>query len=186
MWDSQLERHSASIKLQMCNRILLRPTLLGWNIWAEDKVIQILPVKTFERCHFSSALPSCLSALLCTFQTLRTLWSSCEKLLKIQKYDLKSFGEYLFSFITAWMLPASLWYLPTVWVQDPAEDFSLDRPFHKLNQMVPVTIGYAYVYVYKYVWKVCAITLSFCFAKSFELCKSYALLLLRLSLLWLL
>ena len=43
-------------------------------------------------------LPSYLSALLYTYQTLRTHRTPTEKLLKILKCSLKSFGEHSFSF----------------------------------------------------------------------------------------
>ena len=67
------------------------------------------------------------SASLCTYHTsCNYFWSSCEKVLKIPKHNLTSFGQYSFSFIapSVWnLLPASLQNVPTVWIQNPAQDF---------------------------------------------------------------
>ena len=83
------------------------------------RIRQYTPILTFSfALHISdSTVPSYLSASLCTYQTPRTLPSSSEKLLKISKRNLKSFGEFSFSFIapSVWnSLPASLWNLPTL------------------------------------------------------------------------
>ena len=48
--------------------------------------------------HFDGSLPQCLSSCLCTYEPSRTLWSSHEKLLKIPKCNLKTFGQHSFSF----------------------------------------------------------------------------------------
>ena len=67
--------------------------------------------------HFNSTLPSYLSTALCTYQPSRILRSSCEKLLKIPKRNMKSVGERSFSFTapSVWnSLPASLRDTPSL------------------------------------------------------------------------
>ena len=59
--------------------------------------------------HFDGTLPPYLSSL-CTYQTSRTLRSSTERLLKIPKTNLKTFGERSFGYIA-----------PTVWNSLPAD-----------------------------------------------------------------
>ena len=49
--------------------------------------------------HFEGSLPPYLSSSLCTYEPSRSLRSSNEKLLKILKRNLKSFGQRSFSFI---------------------------------------------------------------------------------------
>ena len=84
-----------------------------------------LPVKfrcqykigTLAYRHFEGSLPPYLSSSLCTYEPSRSLRSSKEKLLKIHKRNLKSFGERSFSFMapSVWnSLPADLRNLPTL------------------------------------------------------------------------
>ena len=111
-------------------------------------------------CHFDSTLLIYISASLSTHQTSRTRRSSSEKLLKIQKHILKSFGERSFSFVapSVWnWLPACLQDQTTLSeFKTQLKTFLLNRPFHKLRQTIPVTIHYVRVYVYVRVWCVLA------------------------------
>ena len=76
------------------------------------KELHWLPVKfrcqykitTLAYLHFEGSLPPYLSSSLCTYEPSRSLRSSNEKLLKIRKRKIKSFGQRSFSF----MAP-SLW-----------------------------------------------------------------------------
>ena len=61
--------------------------------------------------HFEGSLPPYLFSSLCTYEPSRSLRSYKEKLLKIPKRNLKSFGEHSFSFMapSVWnSLPANL------------------------------------------------------------------------------
>ena len=72
--------------------------------------------------HFDSTLPPYLSSL-CTYQPSRSLRSSTERLLKLPKTNLKTFGEFSFGYIA-----------PTVWnslLADPSASPSL--PTFKVN-----------------------------------------------------
>ena len=60
--------------------------------------------------HFDGTLPPYLSSSLCTYQPSRSLRSSTERLLKIPKTNLKTFGERSFGHIA-----------PTVWTSLPAD-----------------------------------------------------------------
>ena len=89
------------------------------------KELHWLPVKF--RCQYKIAtlacrrsegsLPPYLSSSLCTYEPSRSLRSSNEKLLKIPKRKLKSFGQRSFSFmaLSLWnSLPATLRNVPTL------------------------------------------------------------------------
>ena len=89
------------------------------------KELHRLPVKfrcqykiaTLAYHHFDGSLAPCLSSFLCTYEPSRTLRSSNEKLLKIPKRNLKSFGQRSFSFMapSLWnSLPATLRNVPTM------------------------------------------------------------------------
>ena len=73
--------------------------------------------------HFDGTLPPCLSSSLCTYQPSCSLCSSTERLLKIAKTNLKTFGEH------------SLGYnAPTVWNSLPADlRASPSLPTFKVN-----------------------------------------------------
>ena len=60
--------------------------------------------------HFDGTLPPYLSSSLCTYQPSRSLRSSTERLLKIPKTNLKTFGGRSFGYIA-----------PTVWNSLPAD-----------------------------------------------------------------
>ena len=76
------------------------------------KELHWLPVKyriqyklaTLAFRHFDGTLPPYLSSSLCTYQPSRSLRSSTERLLKITKTNLKTFGGRSFDYIA-----------PTVW-----------------------------------------------------------------------
>ena len=89
------------------------------------KELHWLPVKC--RCQYKIAtlayrcskgsLPPYLSSSLCTYELSCSLRSSNEKLLKIPKQNLKSFGQRSFSFMapSLWnSLPATLRNVPTL------------------------------------------------------------------------
>ena len=89
------------------------------------KELHWLPVKfrcqykiaTLAYRHFDGSLPPYLSSSLCTYEPSRSLRSSNEKLLKIPKRKLKSFGHRSFSFMapSLWnSLPATLRNVPTL------------------------------------------------------------------------
>ena len=89
------------------------------------KELHWLPVKfrcqykiaTLAYRHFEGSLPPYLSSSLCTYEPSRSLRSSNEKLLKIPKRNLKSFGQRSFSFMapSLWnSLPATLRNIPTL------------------------------------------------------------------------
>ena len=76
------------------------------------KELHWLPVKYYIQykltmltfCHFDGTLLPYPSSSLCTYQPLRSLRSSTERLLKIPKTNLKTFGEHSFGYTA-----------PTVW-----------------------------------------------------------------------
>ena len=89
------------------------------------KELHWLPVKfrcqykiaTLACRHSEGSLPPYLSSSLCTYEPSRSLRSSNEKLLKIPKRKLKSFGQRSFSFMapSLWnTLPATLRNVPTL------------------------------------------------------------------------
>ena len=93
-----------------------------------EKAVSFLRLVTAYRYyHLDSTFLSYLSASLCTYQTsCNYFWLSSEKVLKIPKHNLTSFGQCSFSFTapSVWnLLPANLQNVPTVWIQNPAQDF---------------------------------------------------------------
>ena len=89
------------------------------------KELHWLPVKfrcqyrisTLAYRHFERSLPPYLSSSLCTYEPSRCLRSSNEKLIKIPKRNIKSFGQRSFSFMapSVWnSLPATLRNVPTL------------------------------------------------------------------------
>ena len=67
--------------------------------------------------HFDGTLPPYLSSSLCTYQPSRSLHSLTERLLKIAKTNLKTFGERSFDYTapTVWnSLPANLRASPSL------------------------------------------------------------------------
>ena len=94
------------------------------------KELHWLPVKyriqyklaTLGFHHFDGTLPPNLSSSLCTYQPSRSLRSSTERLLKIPKTNLKTFGEHSFSYIA-----------PIVWNSLPADLRAPSLPTFKVN-----------------------------------------------------
>ena len=89
------------------------------------RLTRVLPVKfrcqykiaTLAYRYFEGSLPPYFSSSLCTYEPSRFLRSSNEKLLKIPKRNLKSFGQRSFSFMapSPWnSLPATLRNAPTL------------------------------------------------------------------------
>ena len=56
-------------------------------------------IATFVHRFFDGSLPGYLSQTLCAYEPTRKLRSSCEKLLKVSKRNIKTFGELSFSFL---------------------------------------------------------------------------------------
>ena len=78
--------------------------------------IYIIHIYCLAYRHFKGSLPPYLSSSLCTYEPSRSL-RSYEKLLKIPKRNLKSFGQCSFSFMapSLWnSLPATLRNVPTL------------------------------------------------------------------------
>ena len=113
-----------------------------------------------------------LSALLCTCQTPRTLWSSNE-ILKL--FNLKSVGEYSFSFIapSIWnSLPASPRNFPTLGLPY-LQSFLFQQTFpHTYVDRVCIG-GLCCVGLPWCINAMCACALSFCSTKRFVLCVYY-------------
>ena len=68
-------------------------------------------IATFVYRFFDGSLPGYLSQTLCAYEPTRNLRSSCEKLLKVPKCSIKTFGEHSFSFLapSVWnSLPSNL------------------------------------------------------------------------------
>ena len=95
------------------------------------KELHWLPVKyriqyklaTLAFRHFVGTLPPYLSSSLCTYQPSRSLRSLTERLLKIPKTNLKTFGERSFGYIA-----------PIVWNSLPADPrASPSLPTFKVN-----------------------------------------------------
>ena len=80
-------------------------------------VVYLHEIATLAYRHFEGSLPPYLSSSLCTYEPSRSLRSSNEKLLKIPKRNLKSFGQRSFSFMapSLWnSLPTTLRNVPTL------------------------------------------------------------------------
>ena len=85
--------------------------------WLPVKLRCQYKIATLAYRHFEGSLPPYLSSSLCTYEPSRSLRSSNEKLLKIPKRNLKSFGQRSFSFMapSLWnSLPATLRNVPTL------------------------------------------------------------------------
>ena len=107
--DSQLD----DIVLSVMEEKMLLKTFTGYPA----KFRYQYKITNLAYRHFQGYLPLYLSSSLCTYEPSRSLRSSKEKLLKIPKQNLKSFGERSFSFVapTVWnSLPADLRNLPTL------------------------------------------------------------------------
>ena len=92
---------------QVCwNTVCMCPVFVWVRIDEESEIRLVIMAKiaTLAYRHFDGSLPPYLSSSLCTYEPSRSLRFSNEKLLKIPKQNLKSFGQRSFSF----MAP-SLW-----------------------------------------------------------------------------
>ena len=86
-------------------------TLLKELHWLPVKFGCQYKISTLAYRHFEGSLPPYLSSSLCAYEPSRSLRSYKEKLLKIPKRNLKSFGEHSFGFMapSVWnSLPANL------------------------------------------------------------------------------
>ena len=96
---------------------LKKNTLLKELHWLPVKYHIQYKLTTLAFHHFDGTLPPYLSSSLCTYQPSRSLRSSTERLLKIPKTNLKTFGERSFGYIapTVWnSLPANLRTSPSL------------------------------------------------------------------------
>ena len=97
-------------------------TLLKERNWLPVKYRIQYKLVTLAFHHFDGTLPPYLSSL-CTYQPSRSLRSSTERLLKIPKTNLKTFGERSFGYTA-----------PTVWNSLPADlRASPSLPTFKVN-----------------------------------------------------
>ena len=104
------------------------------------------------------------------FPAKHAFQSSNNKLLKIPECNFTFLGDCSFSFIAPFVwnsLPVSLRNLSLTEFKTSSRFSSLDRPFRKPRQPIPVTTDYVCVCAYARV--VSANELRFCFAKRFEL-----------------
>ena len=67
--------------------------------WLPIKFRPQYKITTFVYRFFDGSLPGYLSQTLCAYEPKRNLRSSCEKLLKVPKRNIKTFGERSFSFL---------------------------------------------------------------------------------------
>ena len=84
-------------------------TSLHCVYWIRHFTAGLYRLATLAFRHFNGTLPPYLSVSLCTYQPSRFLCSSPERLLKIPKTNLKTFGGGSFGYI-----------VPTVWNSLPA------------------------------------------------------------------
>ena len=106
----KIQNNAARLILKKSKRGHVTPLLkeLHW-LPVKYRIQYNLATLTFR--HFDSTLPPYLSSSLCIYQPSRSLRSSIERLLKIPKTNLKTFGERSFGYIapTVWnLLPADL------------------------------------------------------------------------------
>ena len=99
----RVQNNAARLVLKKRRRDHVTPLLKELH-WLPVKFRCQYKIATLAYRHFDGSLPPYLSSSLCTYEPSRSLRSSNEKLLKIPKWNLKSFGQRSFSF----MAP-SLW-----------------------------------------------------------------------------
>ena len=102
----RVQNNAARLVLKKRRRDHVTPLLKELH-WLPVKFCCQYKIATLAYHHFEGSLPPYLSSSLCTYEPSRSLRSSNEKLLKIPKRNLKSFGQRSFSF-SAFMAP-SLW-----------------------------------------------------------------------------
>ena len=107
--EQKIQNNAARLILKKSKRDHVTPLLkeLHW-LPVKYRIQYKLAMLAFR--HFDGTLPPYLSSSLCTCQPSRSLRSSTERLLKIPKTNLKTFGERSFGYIA-----------PTVWNSLPAD-----------------------------------------------------------------
>ena len=112
----RVQNNAARLVLKKRRRDHVTPLLKELH-WLRVKFRCQYKIATLSYRHFDGSLPPYLSSSLCTYEPSRSLRSSNEKLLKIPKRNLKSFGQRSFSFMapSLWnSLPATLRNVPTL------------------------------------------------------------------------
>ena len=105
----KIQNNAARLILKQSKRDHVTPLLKELH-WLPVKYRIQYKLATLAFRHFDGTLPPYLSSSLCTYQPSRSLRSSTERLLKIPKTNLKTFGERSFGHIA-----------PTVWNSLPAD-----------------------------------------------------------------
>ena len=115
----KIQNNAARLILKKLKRDHVTPLLKELH-WLPSKQYKLA---TLAFRHFDGTLPSYLSSSLCTYQPSCSLRSSTERLLKIPKTNLKTFGERSFGYTA-----------PTVWNSLPADlRASPSLPTFKVN-----------------------------------------------------
>ena len=112
----RVQNNAARLVLRKKRRDHVTPRIKELH-WLPVKFRCQYKIATLAYRHFDGSLPLYLSSSLCTYEPSRSLRSSNEKLLKIPKRNLKSFGQRYFSFMapSLWnSLPATLRNVPTL------------------------------------------------------------------------
>ena len=112
----RVQNNAARLVLKKRRRDHITPLLKELH-WSPVKFRCQYKIATPAYRHFEWSLPPYLYSSLCTYEPSRSLRSSNEKLLKIPKRNLKSFGQRSFSFMapSLWnSLPATLKNVPTL------------------------------------------------------------------------
>ena len=118
----KIQNNAARLILKKSKRDYVTPLLKELH-WLPVKYRIQYKLATLAFRHFDGTLPSYLSSSLYTYKPSRSLRSSTERLLKITKTNLKTFGERSFGYIA-----------PTVWNSLPADlRASPSLPAFKVN-----------------------------------------------------
>ena len=105
----KIQNNAARLILKKSKRDHVTPLLKELH-WLPVKYRIQYKLATLAFRHFDGTLPPYLSSSFCTYQPSRSFRSSTERLLKIPKSYLKTFGERSFGYIA-----------PTVWNSLPAD-----------------------------------------------------------------
>ena len=106
----RVQNNAARLVMKKRRREHVTPLLKELH-WLPVKFRCQYKIATLAYRHFEGSLPPYLSSSLCTYESSRSLRSSNEKLLKIPKRKLRSFGQRSFSFIAPFLwnsLPETL------------------------------------------------------------------------------
>ena len=112
----RVQNNAARLVLKKRRRDHVTPLLKELH-WLPVKFRCQYKIASLAYRHFEGSLPPYLSSSLCTYEPSRSPRSFNEKLLKIPKRNLKSFGQRSFSFMAPsfWnSLPATLKNIPTL------------------------------------------------------------------------